>query len=489
MPYRLAEKLFVIRLLRFPDRFNMFLALPAAVLAAFGAKRVITSARRVGQGAALAVLSILACVVLFEYAAIPVPLQNPEVSTFYSRMADDSDRYAVLNLPIDAQKAKDYMYAQTVHQHPIMQGKTARFPEGTYATLDRNPWLHVLRQHDEMSPAFFNVSSQLTSLAHQDIRYVILHKTKTSLDRLSRWQRYLMIPPRFEDDQIAVYSTSAVATRDLILETELAAGIGAIRVIPSTDCLNPGRVWALDVGWATSAALGQDLVAKIGLAGPDGTPVQVESFPLSSGLASAAWTANTVAWGYYVVTTQSSLPEGTYTITLGLADAATGTLQGEPQTVGAATLSDSFCQSPLPSEAVRTDALFGDELVLTGYRLRREGGHLTLTLVWRSERRMGTDYKVFVHVFDPETNLPVAQDDAMPHRWRYPTTFWSPGETVTDRIPIALDDVPAGEYGLAVGIYDPVTSDRLAVVDGDGQSVPDGRLVLGGETIRVPQGP
>jgi len=98
---------------------------------------------------------------------------------------------------------------------------------------------------------------------------------------------------------------------------------------------------------------------------------------------------------------------------------------------------------------------------------------------------METSYKIFVHVFDPLTGVPVAQDDAMPHRWAYPTTFWGPGEVVDDLIPIPLGEVPTGTYQVAIGVYAPETMERLPAMDGAGHPQPDGRLVLPGETIRV----
>ena len=92
---------------------------------------------------------------------------------------------------------------------------------------------------------------------------------------------------------------------------------------------------------------------------------------------------------------------------------------------------------------------------------------------------------MFVHVFDPSTRVPVAQDDAMPRRWTYPTTFWGPGEVVDDSIPISLADVPPGTYGLAVGIYDSVTGERLSAIAGDGRLLADGLLVLSEQMVEV----
>jgi hypothetical protein len=91
---------------------------------------------------------------------------------------------------------------------------------------------------------------------------------------------------------------------------------------------------------------------------------------------------------------------------------------------------------------------------------------------------MGVDYKIFVHIFDPATGEVVAQDDAMPHRWLFPTTLWWAGETVQDPISISMDGVSPGTYGIAVGVYEPLTGDRLPLVDSNGQLIPDERVVL-----------
>jgi hypothetical protein len=124
---------------------------------------------------------------------------------------------------------------------------------------------------------------------------------------------------------------------------------------------------------------------------------------------------------------------------------------------------------------------------LLGYQVSQERDQLQLTFYWRSERRMNTDFKIFVHVFDPATGIPAAQSDAMPLNWTYPTTYWQLDQTVVDRVVIPLSGVPSGEYGLAVGIYDPTNGERLVVSDRTGQKQADDRLVLIGETIKIEQ--
>jgi hypothetical protein len=499
MPYRLWGRVFVVRLLRFPDRFNMFLALPVAVLAAYGVASVLARARRRGGRAcpergrrATAIACALGGAILFEYLAMPVPMQDTQLSPYYAQLASQPDDFAVLNLPIDPQQAKLYMFAQVIHGHPILQGKTARFPEGTYAYLDTHPWLWGLRQSGEMSPEITDVGRQLASLAQDGVRYVILHKELIDVDRLARWQRTLLSRPRFEDEQIAVYATSPLAGRDFELADELAPGIGPIRVLTSTGCLNPGRVLEVDVGWGATATPGQDFDVRLTLVEEAGSGYQEEVFPLSQAWPTGEWPANAMAWGYYVLHAHPSLPAGEYAVALALADPETGESQGQQAVVGRVTVSPSPCEFSLPMEttdAVRVNALFGDDLRLLGYRLDHAADHLTVTLYWRAERRMETAYKIFIHVFDPATSAPAAQDDAMPRRWAYPTQLWSPGQVVTDAIPISLEGVPAGAYTVAVGVYDPATTERLAVIDRAGELQPDGRLVLPGETINVERGP
>jgi hypothetical protein len=128
--------------------------------------------------------------------------------------------------------------------------------------------------------------------------------------------------------------------------------------------------------------------------------------------------------------------------------------------------------------ATQANVLFSDDLQLLAYALKRNENDVVFTLHWRSQQRMTTDYKVFVHIFDPATGIPVAQDDARPHREAYPTIYWGPGEMVDDRIPVSLQGVPAGSYGIAIGVYNPLTGERLRVVRSDGVVVEDGRYIL-----------
>jgi hypothetical protein len=135
-----------------------------------------------------------------------------------------------------------------------------------------------------------------------------------------------------------------------------------------------------------------------------------------------------------------------------------------------------------PSMAHTVGARFGGALLL-GYDLRQDASTLRLTLHWQAVSRMETDWTVFVHLLDPQTEEIAAQWDAKPLRGAYPTRWWRAGEVVSEEVVIDLADVPAGSYRLSVGLYDAADWRRPPVTTASGEAVPDGRLVLEEEVV------
>ena len=123
-------------------------------------------------------------------------------------------------------------------------------------------------------------------------------------------------------------------------------------------------------------------------------------------------------------------------------------------------------------------AVFGDQIALLGVDLAQDGDALRLRLHWQARRRPEADYVVFVHLYDPETEVIVAQADVRPLNGLYPTSWWREGEVIGDQVVLPLADVPAGVYALAVGWYTPGDFVRLPVVTAAGDVLPDGRLIL-----------
>jgi hypothetical protein len=128
------------------------------------------------------------------------------------------------------------------------------------------------------------------------------------------------------------------------------------------------------------------------------------------------------------------------------------------------------------------EAQFGPGIKLLGYRASvdalRASGSLTLTLYWQSVQAVTTQYKVFVQLLDAERRI-IAQADSVPGQGARPTTGWLPPEVLADDYVLALPgDLPAGDYSLEMGLYDPQTGARVEV---DGLS---DHLVL--QTVAAP---
>jgi hypothetical protein len=107
---------------------------------------------------------------------------------------------------------------------------------------------------------------------------------------------------------------------------------------------------------------------------------------------------------------------------------------------------------------------FGDQIELLGYDLRRDAT-LDVILYWRALREMDISYTTFVHVLDGADQV-VSQVDHVPGGGVFPTTGWLPNEVISDPFVVPLpESMPPAGLQIEVGIYDPVTGERLSISD------------------------
>ncbi|MBI5650589.1 MAG: hypothetical protein HZC40_09120 [Chloroflexi bacterium] len=116
-----------------------------------------------------------------------------------------------------------------------------------------------------------------------------------------------------------------------------------------------------------------------------------------------------------------------------------------------------------PRTALR--AQLGDAIQFLGYDLQSR----ELILHWHARARPEKNYHVFVHIVDARGQL-VAQTDGAPRGNRYPTRIWDAGERVPDAH--ALNVAP-GKYTIRVGMYDPISGERLPAFDAQGNELPN----------------
>ncbi|MEM7130622.1 MAG: hypothetical protein AAF702_30135 [Chloroflexota bacterium] len=110
---------------------------------------------------------------------------------------------------------------------------------------------------------------------------------------------------------------------------------------------------------------------------------------------------------------------------------------------------------------------------LNGYATIRETepeGEVLLILRWEGLVPVAYDYHVFVHILSPDGDL-IAQRDGQPVQWMRPTSTWEEGEFIIDRYGLLLPEgATAGLYGIRIGLYDPVSGQRLPVNTGTVES-------------------
>ncbi len=216
-----------------------------------------------------------------------------------------------------------------------------------------------------------------------------------------------------------------------------------------------GRLGTFGLPGATREADARARITQIAASGrarlwvlPDATPPEA-----------SAWEALLRRDHYLLAESRPAGPEGRRLALYALADAyalgetGLGTLFGDPSP-----------NAPPVSAATGW-------IRLAGYRLTQEtapGGEILLALRWEALQPVAADYQVFVHLLDGNGTR-IAQRDGQPVQWMRPTSTWQAGEQITDRYGILLpDDLPPGLYTLLVGLYDPVTGQRLAVSAGPG---------------------
>jgi hypothetical protein len=137
-----------------------------------------------------------------------------------------------------------------------------------------------------------------------------------------------------------------------------------------------------------------------------------------------------------------------------------------------------------PDVQYAVGAVLGGQIRLLGFDLAQDAQTLRLTLHWQAGEEWGAagqvppDYLVFVHLYDPDSEVIPVQSDARPQRGTYPTSSWAANEVVSDEVVLELSGVASGSYRLAVGMVESVSTDRAPIQDVQGRVQPDGRLVL-----------
>ena len=446
MPYRLVEEWFVMGLIRRPDRLNVFLSLPLAMMAGWGMAwllSIVSSPRaRWGLGTAVSVLLLLA------YWPAPFATTPLTLPAWYAATAQDDEPYAVLDLPInDRSYDKWYMAYQTMHNKPLATGHVSRRPREATAFLDSVPLLADLEARDQLpDPALRAITEQLRLLDDVGIRYLVMHKQFANAGLQAAWRDWLAIEPFHEDDELLVYRTAPQFGQDFAWSYSLNDELGLVKAGYAPQEAVQGGAIAADLVWGTGVSPGADYVVCLQLRDQSGTAQETACAAPDADLPTSAWPADDVRRGRAVLPIGLDQPPGAYQLELYLAEESGTKPIGKAVVLGEVEL--------LPFAPMTADSAAWDNgLNLLGHTAVQERDTLTLTLYWQAAAAPDASYKVFVHVIDPQTGAIVAQSDTIPRDWTYPTDAWQAGEIVRDVIHLPLESVPEGSYDVQIGLY------------------------------------
>jgi hypothetical protein len=479
LPYALIGDKFPLNTLRSPDRYNLMLALALAPLAAWGVSDLLArikarAERKSGtlrpHRAVYVTGLVLGGVILFEYLGVPYPTMPPlPTSPFQARLAQDPENYAVLDIPLDRSDTKRYLYYQTQHQKATVQGRVARVPAEAYALFEQIPLLKAWAKSIGAARPL-DAGAQLQRLADHNVRYIILHKDLTQPEVITSLRNYFTLPPAYEDDQIAVYSTTLAAQP----AQRITDGIGVVNSWVGVE--GPDKPIRVRVRWTAtrSASIGHDVDYRLELIDEKGAAVISQTDRLEP--ASSSWQPGTIVIGDYQLTPTAPLPNGNYRLQLSLLDgsAVVGMVELPHRVVNAPVRAGGQWLMVVSEEPrVR----IGAAIELYAADVSRRGNWLMVWLHWHALTALASDTRYFVHVLDADGNV-VAQDDGVHVKYTRPSSQWQADEMISDLIELPLWNLKPGTYRISVGLTNPDTGERLPTFDATGKPLPDNRYIF-----------
>ena len=188
------------------------------------------------------------------------------------------------------------------------------------------------------------------------------------------------------------------------------------------------------------------------------------------------WEPGEVVVDEYPVPVAVDAPDGIYWLDVGLYPATDPTAPALPLVQSGVPLDltgvrlgpikvggQPAAAKPPAGEMQPRSEQFGALIALDGFTRTVTGAHdLSLGLRWSAMEPISTDYTLFIHLVDEQGDV-VRQADGPPVQGLYPTSFWETGEQIFDPRRLSLTGLPAGEFELRLGWYEPDSGLRLAV--------------------------
>jgi 4-amino-4-deoxy-L-arabinose transferase-like glycosyltransferase len=152
-------------------------------------------------------------------------------------------------------------------------------------------------------------------------------------------------------------------------------------------------------------------------------------------------------------------------------------------------------QVEIPADAQTLNIRLGEAITLAAVSLPDTtefgaGEGIPLILYWRADGVIPQRYKVFMHLrgeaYDASDDSNIwGQQDQEPRNAARPTTSWLPDEIIADDYLIPIQaDAPPGHYIIQIGLYLPLSGQRLLAVDSDGATMGDSIVIFEIDIVR-----
>jgi hypothetical protein len=213
---------------------------------------------------------------------------------------------------------------------------------------------------------------------------------------------------------------------------------------------------------------------RLRLVGPTGHVwTETKGSPPVNGLyPTGAWRPGEIVPDFHQIDLAGQVPPGTYDLQVGLfapfaqvglwsPDAEGGYLSLTDVSVSSETASQPRIDHPLRAN-------FADKVMLHGYDLPSNavpGLEIPLALYWQALDEVDADLDVVLELVAPG-DVVVWQSVAQPLFGEHPTSDWIPSDLLVDTHQVTLPSASSGTLGLRIGLRDPLTGDRLNVVNG-----------------------
>ena len=205
LPFALFQELPLLEHLRAPSRLSIMFMLCAAVLLGVSWSFWMERLRRPASRVFLS--GLVAGALIAEYLAIPIPVFTAEVAPIHRELAEEQERFTVMEIPGIEQVPGRLMYHQTVHGKSIFIGTAARVPPEKTAYYFGLP---LVRPLVDLRKGKIALSTELISeqrelapgvAAFLGLRYFIVDKAYAKRGVLQFLEQTLPVDRTYEDEE------------------------------------------------------------------------------------------------------------------------------------------------------------------------------------------------------------------------------------------------------------------------------------------------